>query len=94
MPTGLPRQTPPLGQGVKLGLLLVAFHWHGLARRAAARRIVRIGPARGHARWERAARRWLACSARIAALLGEPEPPEANRLRETIEDRPPGRLAP
>lgn len=85
MPTELPRQLPTLGQGVRLALLLALFHWYGFRRRAASRRMARIGVDRGLARWERAARRWLACSSRIAALLGEPEPPEARRFRDAFE---------
>ncbi|WP_345822922.1 hypothetical protein ABC766_32105 (plasmid) [Methylobacterium fujisawaense] len=69
-----------------MALLLAALHWHGARRRAAARRMVRIGTARGHSRWERAARRWLACSAKIAALLDAPEPPQVMRLRASFED--------
>ena len=85
MPTGLPRRLPTPWGGVWL-TLLAPFHWHGTRRRAAARRMVRIGPDRGFARWERAARRWLACSARIATLLDAPEPPQAVRLRASLED--------
>ena len=92
MPTQLPRPTPTVGQGLRLAALLVLLHWYGFRRRAASRRMARIGQA-GHARWERAARRWLACSAKIADLLGEPEPPEALRMRETIEAPKPDRPA-
>jgi hypothetical protein len=84
MPTSMPRQTPTLGEGIRLAVLVAAFHWHGILRRAAARRMVRIGADRGHARWERAATRWLACSARISGLLGELEPPEAQQLRDRM----------
>ena len=84
MPTGLPQQTPTLGEGIRLAVLVAAFHWHGIRRRAAARRMIRIGVDRGHAKWERAATRWLACSARISGLLGEPEPPEAQQLRDRM----------
>lgn len=90
MPTGLPRQLPTLGAGIRLAALLAAFYWHGARRRAAARRMARIGVDRGHARWERAARRWLACSARIAALLDAPEPPQTLRLRASFKDPRPG----
>lgn len=92
MPTQLPRPTPTVGQGLRLASLLALFYWHGVRRREAARRMARIGQA-GHTRWERAARRWLACSAKIADLLGEPEPPEALRMRETIEALKPDRPA-
>lgn len=90
MPTGLPRRLPTLWGGIWLTLLLAAFHWHGARRRAAARRMVRIGADRGHARWERAARRWLACSTKIADLLDEPEPPQVLRLRASFDDPRPG----
>lgn len=84
MPTSFPRQTPTLGEGIELAVLVAVFHWHGIRRRAAARRMIRIGADRGHARWERAATRWLACSSRIFGLLGEPEPPEAQQLRDRM----------
>ena len=92
MPTQLPRKLPTIGQGVQLAGLLALFYWYGFRRRAASRRMARIGPA-GQDRWERAAHRWLACSARIADLLGEPEPPEALRMRETIGAPKPDRPA-
>lgn len=88
MPTRIPRKQPTIGQGIRLAALLALFQWYGFRRRIASRRMNRIGPA-GHARWERAARRWLDCSNRIADLLGEPEPPEVLKLREAFED-PPG----
>ncbi len=91
MPTRLPRKPPTVRQGVRLYILLAAFYWHGYRRRAAGRRMIRIGIERGYSRWERAARRWLACSAEIAALLGDPEPPEVHELRETLGDPPPSR---
>lgn len=84
MPTSFLRQTPTLGEGIELAILVAVFHWHGIRRRAAARRMVRIGVDRGHVRWERAATRWLACSARISGLLGEPEPSEAQQLRDRM----------
>ena len=84
MPTSLPRQTPTLGEGIQLAVLVAAFHWHGIRRRTAARRMARIGVDRGYARWERAVTQWLACSARISSLLGEPEPPEAQQLRNRM----------
>jgi hypothetical protein len=86
MPTILPRQTPTLGDGIRLAVLVAAFHWHGFRRRAAARRMARIGADRGLARWQRVASRWLACSERIAALLGEPESPEVKQLRDRLAE--------
>lgn len=84
MPTRLPRHLPTFWNGVRLYVLLVAFYWYGYRRRAASRRMARIGADRGLARWENAAHRWLACSAKIAALLGEPEPVDVRRMRDAM----------
>lgn len=85
MPTELPREPPTVWQGVQLSALLVLFHWYGYRRRVASGRMGRQGREKDYQRWRRAARRWLACSDKIAAILGGPEPPQVAEIRETLD---------
>ena len=86
MPTQLPRPMPTLWQGAQLAALLVLFRWYGYRRQRALKRLLRTETDRDGVRWERAVRRWLDCSARIAGLLGEPEPPEVTKLRKALDE--------
>ncbi len=86
MPTHLPKQLPTLRQGVRLWVLLGLFRWYGNRRQATLRRLMRTGSDRDYRRWDRAMRRWLDCSAEIAGLLDEPEPPEVTKLRKAMDE--------
>ena len=86
MPTQLPHKMPKIRQGIKLWALLGLFRWYGYRRQSALRRSLRTKSSNDCARWERAVRRWLDCSSRIANLLGEPEPPEVVALRAGFDE--------
>ncbi|MCJ2042943.1 hypothetical protein MKK55_28935 [Methylobacterium sp. J-059] len=87
MPTALPISAGPrltLQQSARFGWLMMRERYLMRRLQRAARRQDRVGVDRGGGRLLHFTRRWLACHAEIAALLGEPEREDAAAVRATL----------
>ena len=87
MPTAFPISPAPrltLQQSARFGWLMMRERYLMRRLQRAARRQDQVGVDRGGGRLLHFTRRWLACHAEIAALLGKPERDDAAEARAIL----------